>query len=86
MVSLPKVTEPARDALAEVDFLRRDAAVQRLHVGVQRDDGGALDAVEHEAVERVCTGAADAEDLDERRCRGGGAVECDHGGGEKGDW
>ena len=78
--------ESARGDFAEMDFLWGDAAIERLHVGVQRDECRAFDAVEHEAVERAAARAAEPEDADERSGRGDGASESGHGGEERRDW
>ena len=63
--------QPARHRAAELDFLRCDAAVQRLHIGIQREERDAFRAIKHEAVERTAARAAEAEDFDDRRCRSG---------------
>ena len=49
---------------AELHFVRRDRAGERLHIGVDRDEIGLVHAIEHDAVERVRAGAADADDFD----------------------
>ena len=56
--------EPARDGAAELHFVRRDGTGERLHVGVDRDEIGFVQSVEHDAIERIRAGAADADDFD----------------------
>ena len=56
--------EPVRARAAELDFSRRDRARQRLHIGVDRDQIAFVHAVEQHAIERIRSGAADANDFD----------------------
>src|SRR6266513_172644 len=48
---------------AELHFVRSNGACQRLHVGVNRQDLGSLQPVEHDPVKRIQTGATNADDL-----------------------
>jgi len=56
--------EAARHRSPELDFVSRDRAGERLHVGVDRDEIGFVEAVEHDPVEHIRAGVADSDDLD----------------------
>ena len=59
--------EPARDALADVQRDVRGRLLQRLQVGVDRDELDALDLGLDHPVDGVDAGAADADDAQDRR-------------------
>ena len=59
--------QTAGDRAAELHFVRSNGTCQRLHVGVNRQDLGSLQSVEHDPVERVETGAANTDNFDWNR-------------------
>ena len=59
--------QAAGDRATELHFVRSNRACQRLHVGVNRQDLGSLQSIEHDPVERVETGAANADNFDWNR-------------------
>ena len=56
--------ESTRDGSPELNFVRRHRAGERLHVGVDRDEIGLVHAIEHDAIEDIRAGAADADHFD----------------------
>ena len=68
--------EAARDVAAQLDFLRGHRARQRLHVRVAGHQVHVDRTFEHEPVQRVGPGSADADDLD-AEIRVGGVRACD---------
>jgi hypothetical protein len=56
--------QTARHRAPELHLARRDRAGERLHIGVDRDEIGFVEAVEDNAIENIAARAADADDFD----------------------
>jgi hypothetical protein len=64
LVGIGAAAEAARDLAAELDLVRRELVLERLRVGVRRDELHPLEARLDHVVERVAAASAHADHLD----------------------